>query len=195
MWQYHGERISLESYHGVPEGWHAREILEEHRRLGGAFDLGGPEACEPGAPSWMPDRYEWLQYRQAMYRVADGLLVDDAACVELAVRFIELRYIGSYSGFIRSLLSRRLKHCALTQDQRQRLHAHFSALAIGEDRCDEFRDYIRLWRRFISPEQTQELAARLKAQSNGEARAKWLLSTLSPAEPVPRKAKPNEREP
>ena len=178
VWQYHGEAIALEIYHGVPSGWRAQEIIEEHVRLGGSFDLKGPDASEPGAPSWLPARYDWLQYRETLRRVADGMVVGDAACVELAIRFIELRYIGSYSGFIRSVLSRRLKHCSLTQAQHERLHAHFSALVIAEDRCDEFRDYLGLWRRLVSPEQVQELSSRLKGVSNGEARAVWLLANL-----------------
>ena len=178
VWQYHGEAIPLEIYHGVPSGWRAQEIIEEHARLGGSFDLKGPDASEPGAPSWLPARYDWLQYRETLRRVAEGMVVGDAACVELAIRFIELRYIGSYSGFIRSVLSRRLKHCSLTQAQHERLHAHFSALVIAEDRCDEFRDYLGLWRRLVSPEQVQELASRLKGVPNGEARAVWLLANL-----------------
>lgn len=179
VWHYHGEPIPLEIYHGVPKGWRAQEIIEEHARLGGSFDLKGPDASEPGAPSWLPARYDWLQYRETLRRVADGMLVGDAACVELAIRFIELRHIGSYSGFIRSVLSRRLKHCSLTQAQQERLHAHFSALVIADDRCDEFRDYLGLWRRFVSPQQVEQLASRLRAESKGEARANWLLANLS----------------
>lgn len=114
IWMHQGKKIPLEVYHGMPTGWHAEEVFAEHTRLGGTFDLSGPQATEPGAPSWMPDRNAWLQYRETLHRIADGVNVDDPACVELAVRYLELRYIGSYSGYIRSLLSRHLKHATLS---------------------------------------------------------------------------------
>jgi len=66
IWTYRGRAIPLEVYHGVPKGWHASEIVSEHARLRGTFDLGGPEATEPGAPAWMPERHAWLQYRQTL---------------------------------------------------------------------------------------------------------------------------------
>lgn len=184
VWHYHGQAVPMEIYHGVPKGWLARELIQEHARLGGSHDIAGPDASEPGAPSWLPARYDWLQYRKTLYRIADGMLAGDAACVELAVRFIELRHIGSYSGFIRAKLSRRLKHCSLSAKQRERLHAHFSGLVMRGDRCDEFRNYLGLWRRLISPSELLDLAARLKAEANGDARAKWLVSELTPLEPA-----------
>jgi hypothetical protein len=179
-WAYHGHPIPLNIYHGVPKGWYAPQIIAEHERLGGQFNLRGPEATEPGTPAWLPERGDWLQYRATLYRVADGILADDAACVELAVRFIVLRHIGSYSGFVRALLSRRLKHVSLIEDQRERLHAHFSDLVLNEDRTEEFRDYVRLWRRIISSVQLQHLVAQLEQQPGGEARAAWLLSKMRP---------------
>src|SRR5688572_16683269 len=149
IWQYKGKSIPLEIYHGVPKGWHAEEILAEHKRLGGKFDVHGPEAKEPGAPSWMPARYQWLQYRETLYRIADGARGNDFACAELAIRFIELRHIGSYSGFIRARLARALKHADLTEGQRLRLHNHFSSLFRRREWTQEFREYVRLWRRII----------------------------------------------
>lgn len=178
IWTYRGTTIPLAVYHGVPKGWYARDVIAEHERLGGTHSLRGPEATEPGAPSWMPERYEWLQYRQTLYRVADGVLAGDAACVDLALRFIELRYIGSYSGFVRSLLSRRLKHASLTEHQCRRLHVHFSSLVLNGERTQEFRDYLRLWRRIISEEETQRLVEELREQPDGEMRVCWVLSTL-----------------
>lgn len=178
VWAYHGHPIPLNIYHGVPEGWYAPQIVAEHERLGGQFNLYGSEATEPGAPAWFHERRDWLQYRATLYRVADGILAGDLACVELAVRFIELRYIGSYSGFVRALLSRRLKHASLTEGQRERLHTHFSALVLREDRTDEFREYVKLWRRLITPAQLQRLVAQLENQPGGQARASWWLSKM-----------------
>jgi hypothetical protein len=72
VWTYRGRAVPLDVYHGVPRGWGAKQIVAEHARLGGAFDLTGPEATEPGAPAWLPERYSWLQYRQMLRRVGEG---------------------------------------------------------------------------------------------------------------------------
>lgn len=93
--------IPLEVYHGVPKGWSKDEIINEHRSLGGKVSISGKDATEPGAPAWLPDRYNWLQYRETLYRVHEGVKANDSACIELAIRYIELNYIGSYSGYIR----------------------------------------------------------------------------------------------
>jgi hypothetical protein len=179
VWTYKGEPIPLEIYHGVPEGWHAAEILATHSRLGGSFNLKCPEASEPGAPGWLPDRYEWLQYRQALYRVADGARANDAACVELAVRYIELRHIGSYSGYIRSRLARALKHAVLSEGQRARLHSHFRSLCIRREWSGEFTEYLRLWRRIIRDEELTQLLTELSKQPEAEKRAGWVITRLA----------------
>lgn len=180
IWVHHGNPIPLNIYHGVPKGWYAAEIAAEHERLGGQFDIRGPRATEPGAPAWLPERYDWLQYRATLYRVADGVLAGDAACTELAVRFIELRYIGSYSGFVRALLARRLKHALLTEAQRNRLHTHFCALVLNNDRSDEFNAYAKLWRLLITPAELQVLLAQLEQKPEGKARVIWLRGKLHP---------------
>jgi hypothetical protein len=178
IWKHRGKPIPLEAYHGVPKGWYAPEIVVEHARLGGTHDIGGPEATEPGAPGWMPERNAWLQYRQTLYRIADGIRANDPACVELAVRYIELRYIGSYSGYVRSRLSRRLKHAALSEDQKQRLHRHFGGLLLDGERSIEFEEYFKLWRVFITEEQKNALLEQMTVRG-GQAVA-WLAANLQP---------------
>ncbi len=187
IWTHCGKAIPLEVYHGVPKGWYATDILAEHARLGGKYDISGPEATEPGAPSWMPDRKAWLQYRQTLYRVADGVRMNDPACVELAIRYIELRYIGSYSGFVRSLLSRRLKHASLTPQQMERLHRHFRELLLGGERSVEFNDYFKLWRLFITEEQKRELLKEIEAK--GAKALDWVSKNLHPTRCSGRRAK------
>ncbi len=98
----------------------------------------------------------------------------------LAIRYIELRYIGSYSGFVRTLLSRRLKHVAVTPEQRSRLHKHFSDLVLREERTQEFRDYAKLWSRLITDNELQGLAGALRTQPNGEAKAAYIVGLLRP---------------
>ena len=177
---YLGKQISLEVYHGVPKGWYAAEVIAEHALLCGTYDIRGPEATEPGAPAWLPERYEWLQYRATVYRIADGVRADDPACIELAVRFIELRHIGSYSGFLRERLSRCLRHAALTPELQDRLHWHFRDLVRREEMTNEFREYLRLWRRIITDAQVHELRLELERYAAGKVRPMWLLNKLRP---------------
>lgn len=65
----------------------------------------------------MPDRYNWLQYRATLYKIADGLSENDPVCIELAIEYIELNYFGSYSGYIRERLARLLKSANLEYKQ------------------------------------------------------------------------------
>jgi hypothetical protein len=176
IWIHRGKSIPLEVYHGVPEGWYASDILAEHARLAGKYDISGPEATEPGAPSWMPARKAWLQYRETLYRVADGVGANDSACIELAIRYIELRHIGSYSGFVRSLLSRRLKHATLTLKQKERLHQHFRELLLSGEHTVEFNDYFKLWRLFITEEEKKDLFSEIALK--GEQSVKWVAEKL-----------------
>lgn len=180
IWMHQGKKIPIEVYHGVPTGWHAEEVFAEHTRLGGTFDLSGPQATEPGAPSWMPDRNAWLQYRETLHRIADGVNADDLACVELAVRYLKLRYIGSYSGYIRSLLSRHLKHAMLSTEQQGRLHRHFCNLALIDQGTHEYKDYLKLWRLFITAEQAREVLGNVVRSKYATKRLPELLKTLLP---------------
>lgn len=187
IWTHRGRDIPLEVYHGVPAGWRADEIVAEHARLGGTFDLCGPEATEPGAPAWMPDRVAWLQYRETLRRVADGVGAGDRACIELAVRYIELRHIGSYSGYLRSRLARRLKRAPLTESQRSRLHRHFSDMVVAGERTYEFREYARLWQAIVTDAEVEALAERVRKQTNGPVKAQEVREVLRLASTGPKR--------
>jgi len=139
--------IPLEIYHGVPNGWSKEEIISEHRRLGGTFSINGEEATEPGAPAFLPDRYNWLQYRQTLYKVSEGVKANDNACIELAIRYIVLNYIGSYSGFIREKLARALINASLSSSQKERLRKHFRNLIDRNECFQEFKEYKKLLRK------------------------------------------------
>ena len=145
--QRRGIDITEEAYHAVPSGWQAEEIFAWHKIMRGTFPIHEFTATEPGAPAWMTERAAWLRYRATLYRVADGIRAGDPACIEIAIAYILLRHIGSYSGFIRAKLARRLKSAALTDGQKSRLTAHFSALAAAHDYSEEFRDYHKLAKR------------------------------------------------
>jgi hypothetical protein len=132
-----------DEYHAIPEGWDEDSLLAEYRRLNGSGSI------EPGAP--IVDPSPWRRYRHILYYIASAVGKGDLAGIELAVRYIELHYIGSYAGYIRALLARRLKHAPLSREQRTRLARHFYGLLEAEERCAEFSVYISLWRRIIAP--------------------------------------------
>ena len=165
--------VSLDTYHGVPKGWAKAELIVAHRNLRGSFSLDGPDATEPGAPAWLPDRMNWLQYRATLYRIVEGIRANDPACIELAVRYIELRYIGSYSGFIRARLARALKGAQLTTQQTERLNKLFVSIVQNRDYTEEFAEYVKLWRRIASPAAKQVLES-LAAKHQAEPGSVWL---------------------
>jgi hypothetical protein len=136
--------IPLEIYHGVPKGWSKSELVSFHKSLGGTFSIDSAEATEPGAPSWLPDRYNWLQYRETLRGIAKGIRTGDPACIELAIRYIELNYFGSYSGFIRARFARLLKSQQLSKLQISRLSSHFEFLIKNKQCFEEFKEYNKL---------------------------------------------------
>ncbi len=134
----------LAIYHGVPKGWSKNELLKTYKSLGGKFNINCDEVREPGSPTWLPDRYNWLQYRATMYKISEGVQAEDIACIELAIRYIELDYFGSYSGFIRERLARNLKNKSLNYKQKQRLHRHFQKLIDNKQYFQEVKEYRKL---------------------------------------------------
>jgi hypothetical protein len=136
--------IPLEIYHGVPKSWSRPELVALHKSLGGIFPIANTEATEPGAPPWMPDRYNWLQYRETLRGIARGMNAGEPACIELAIRYIELNYFGSYSGFLRARFARLLKSQSLSRPQISRLNSHFEFLIKSKQCFEEFREYNKL---------------------------------------------------
>lgn len=134
----------MDVYHGVPSGWSRAAIIQLHDQLEAPHPLEVPEAIEPGAPSFLPGRYNWLQYRAALYEIIDGIKISCPACIEIGIRYIELNYMGSYSGFVREGIARALKRQHLGKDHRERLLKHFSVLASRKIYLKEYAEYIKL---------------------------------------------------
>ena len=170
--------VPLETYHGVPRGWTKCEILEAQKTLHASYDLDGADATEPGAPNWLPDRWNWLQYRATLYRVSDGVRAGDHGCIEIAVRYIVLRHIGSYSGFIRARLARALKNASMTMQQNERLNSHFLTLVESGEFTEEFSEYVKLWCRIASQRALTQLVS-LTAAHKGESRWQWADEIVS----------------
>ena len=137
MSDWAGYDLSFESYHAIPARWSYESVIAEHRRLGGTFDIAGTPR-QTVFPNGIVERRLW-------YNLADGARAGDAACVELAVRFIEEHFIVSYSGYARARLARALKRAALSPEQKRRLSTRFLALLKRGERCHEFESYLALW--------------------------------------------------
>lgn len=140
--------VPIEIYHGVPKGWTKQNIISTYAILKGKFPIDQTKSTEPKAPSWLPDRYNWLDYRETLYKVAEGVRKGDRACIELAIRYIELNYFGSYSGFIREKLARALKSQDLSLSQIRRLNNHFQKLINNKQCFQEFKEYHKLRKLF-----------------------------------------------
>ena len=190
IWRRRGVQIPVEIYHSVPNGWRADDIFSVHRSMRGTFPISDFDVGKWRAPSWMPNRYEWLRYKATLERVAGGVRAGDAACVELAVRYIELRYIGSYSGFLRARLAKALKSADLNPRQRFRLDDHFLSLVLNQDYTEEFREYRKLWARIITDEPLDRVTVLFRRLSAGEMEPTWLIELRAAQE---RTRPPDER--
>lgn len=137
--------LSFEEYHTVPPAWTPSAVVDRHRKLDGTFDISV-------TPRVAIDQHGRSDYRAIWYNIADGIRAGDLACVELAVSFIEDRFIVSYSGYARVRLARALAHASLSALQKERLSSHFLKLLEASEKCDEFSEYVKLWPRVITSE-------------------------------------------
>lgn len=185
--QYRGQKVASRAYHGVPKGWHSDQIVVQHKALLGFYAIGDFTLSGSwDGPAWLPERYQWALYTETLRRVADGVYAGDDACVELAIRYIELRYIGSYSGFLRERLARALKIASMSDEQKARLNRHFLCLVFRRE-YGEFRMYRRLWARTITSAVLGELTAHFQHAGN-ERDQEWLAQLTRSAIPLLRGA-------
>ena len=168
------------AYHRVPPGWYQRDIVQQHKTLRGSFPIDNANASEPGAPSWMPERHEWLQYRETLLRVCSGVRAGDDACVEIAVRFVVARFIGSYSGYIRERLLRALKSAALDETQKRQLKTHFSSLVAKGVRTCEYPEIFRLWVRLVDEREYQVVLKSLEPFARERYAEAWARLQMRP---------------
>jgi hypothetical protein len=59
--------------------------------------------------------------KSRLHAVADGLHRGDPACLGFAVRFMELETRGMWHGRARAMFARRLKHCVVGEQDRERV--------------------------------------------------------------------------
>ncbi|HEX6289972.1 MAG TPA: hypothetical protein VFZ66_12320 [Herpetosiphonaceae bacterium] len=79
-----------------------------------------------------------------LHALADWLLLQDPAAIERCVAFLEAETYGCWHGRARALIARRLKHCALSQEQQARaIDAILKRLVSGRF-SEQFKDQLRL---------------------------------------------------
>jgi hypothetical protein len=178
IWRHRGKEIPLDIYHGMPAGWRADEIIALHKQMRGTFPIWDFEIGHWGAPSWMTQRYEWLRYKETLNRISAGIRAGDEVCADLGIRYIELRYIGSYSGYLREKLARALRSVPLTRDQEARLNNHFLSLILAKDYTLEFKEYRKLWGQIISPDVLAKLVAHARKQTGSDTPPPWLAGIM-----------------
>ena len=110
----------------------------------GTYPIADIEIGTWHAPEWMTERHAWLKYRAVLRKVADGIRAGDNACNEIAVNYILLNYIGSYSGYLRSRLARALRQADIAPRQKAQLAGHFDHLASEHAYSYEWREYRKL---------------------------------------------------
>ena len=102
----------------------AAVLRQLHRRIGETFEerSHGPvqlkawvDACRE-----FHDRYDDLAMPGGYDAVLQGLEAGDAGAIDIALCFVELRPYFFRSGYMYTLLMRRLKTCAKTQEQAER---------------------------------------------------------------------------
>lgn len=85
-----------------------------------------------------------LLSKMDLLALCDRLLRDEAAAVEQCVAFIEAETLRLWHGRARAKMARRLKHCSLAADQRDRL-VRSILQRLGSGRFSEqFKDQLRL---------------------------------------------------
>jgi hypothetical protein len=180
----------LEHYHGVPPGWSADEMSAFHASLKGTHPLIDPRAAK--APKHWQDHRS--RHRLSLHRVDQGIRLGDEACVEIAVRYIELRYMGSCTGYIRGGLARRLKSAVLTNHQQTRLNQHFLKLVVERDYSFEFREYRTLWSRIIDARFLDAVLTHLQLSANSaRLGGGWLMNLIIAYERRQLKPQPTPR--
>ena len=81
-----------------------------------------------------------------MDAVADGIQLEDRACIELSVEYIKDNIMESTTGYIRERMARSLRHVTLSKDQKERLALSFMTQLEQQTLHKEFREYIRLFK-------------------------------------------------
>jgi hypothetical protein len=79
-----------------------------------------------------------------LHALCDQLLTGDSAAVAACIRFMELETMGVWHGRARAMMARRLKHCRLSDSQRERLVRPILERFASGRFSEQFKDQLRL---------------------------------------------------
>jgi hypothetical protein len=158
--------VDLEIYCGVPKGWSNVELMALYEALGGKYPYGVLSCKEETNNDWqVPEGikakalvkakakatakakvklFEYSNHRHNLEEIANGIKAGDEACIEIAIRYIELNYFARDSGYVKAQYARLLRSQNLSIAQISRLQKHFAQLIKNKQCFQEFSDYKRL---------------------------------------------------
>jgi hypothetical protein len=112
-----------------------------------------------------------------LYDLADGLLSCDREAIERCFEFILAETRGVWHGRARAMMCRRLKHCEIAPERRQRLVDCIMNRLVSGDFSEQFQDQLRL-AIHLDPERTFKLAHRCLTSTSKEhirRLAQWVV--------------------
>ena len=118
-----------------------------------------------------------------LYDLADGLLSCDSEAIDRCFEFILAETRGVWHGRARAMMCRRLKHCDMAPELRQRLVDCIMNRLVSGDFSEQFRDQLRL-AMHLDPERTFKLAHRCLTSTSKEhirRLAQWVVKHEEPA--------------
>lgn len=115
--------------------------------------------------------------KQELHALCDRLLTDDSDAVEECVAFIEAETGGLWHGRARAMMTRRLKHCSLSQPQCTRVVRAILDRFVSGRFSEQFKDQLRLVLH-VAPEKAFTVARRSQGAGAEHVRryATWILS-------------------
>ncbi|WP_013334540.1 hypothetical protein [Gloeothece verrucosa] len=108
--------------------------------------------------------------------LTNKLLVNDPETIEFSIKFIEADSKQAGYGRVRALMCRRLKHCTLSQAQRDRLVKHILERLKSGNFAQQFKDELRL-ALFLNKKRSFEAALSSSKDCRDHVRryAQWIL--------------------
>lgn len=112
-----------------------------------------------------------------LHALCDRLLACDFGAVEECIAFLEAETSGNWHGRARAMMSRRLKHCHLSQQQGTRVVAAILQRLVSGRFSEQFKDQLRL-ALHVAPERTLTVARTCQGAAAEHVRryATWILS-------------------
>ncbi|HAB17463.1 MAG TPA: hypothetical protein PLX89_10490 [Verrucomicrobiota bacterium] len=127
-----------------------------------------------------PANFEMLD-KEELLRLCDRLRSGDSEAVDECVAFLEVDTRGVWHGRARAMMTRRLKHCQLSESQRARVVRSILGRLVSGCFSEQFKDQLRLVLQ-VAPDQAFAAARSCQTAQAEHVRryAAWVLSHESP---------------